>query len=65
MQVDVQVYKVQALPFKTTPTETGSCAVNNCDGTSIVTTEYTGTIMDTGESTASMFKQNATQNGNN
>jgi hypothetical protein len=34
MQVDVQVYKVQALPLsKTTPTAPVVNVVNNCDGT--------------------------------
>jgi hypothetical protein len=35
MQVDVQVYKVQALPPKTTPTAPVVNVVNNCDGTSV------------------------------
>jgi hypothetical protein len=44
MQVDVQVYKVQALPLKTTPTAPVN-VVNNCDGTSTLSTA-TGTLLE-------------------
>jgi hypothetical protein len=58
MQVDVQVYKVQALPPKTTPTAPVVNVVNNCDGTSTLTSGNTGTYI-TGESTASITVQTA------
>jgi hypothetical protein len=38
MQVDVQVYKVQALPLLKQPTAPVVNVVNNCDGTSTLTT---------------------------
>jgi hypothetical protein len=45
MQVDVQVYKVQALPLQTTPTAPVVNVVNNCDGTSTLSTTATGTLL--------------------
>jgi hypothetical protein len=37
-----KVYKVQALPPKTTPTAPVVNVVNNCDGTSTLTASATG-----------------------
>jgi hypothetical protein len=37
MQVDVQVYKVQALPLLKQPTAPVVNVVNNCDGTTLTT----------------------------
>jgi hypothetical protein len=60
MQVDVQVYKVQALPLLKHPTAPVVNVVNNCDGTSTLTaSEYTGTLLWAGESTASITVQTA------
>jgi hypothetical protein len=61
MQVDVQVYKVQALPLLKQLLLSGSKCCNNCDGTSTLTaSEYTGTLLwSTGESTASITVQTA------
>jgi hypothetical protein len=58
MQVDVQVYKVQALPLQNSYCSVVN-VVNNCDGTSTLTTA-TGTLLwSTGESTASITVQTA------
>jgi hypothetical protein len=54
--VDVQVYKVQALPLNSTPVVN---VVNNCDGTSTLTTSATGLYYGAGESTASITVQTA------
>jgi hypothetical protein len=42
MQVDVQVYKVQALPLLKQLLLLVVNVVNNCDGTSTLASEYTG-----------------------
>jgi hypothetical protein len=43
MQVDVQVYKVQALPLLTPAPVVN--VVNNCDGTSTLSATATGTLL--------------------
>jgi hypothetical protein len=44
MQVDVQVYNSVVAP-KTTPTAPVVNVVNNCDGTSTLSTTATGTLL--------------------
>jgi hypothetical protein len=61
MQVDVQVYKVQALPLQNNSYCSVVNVVNNCDGTSTLTASgIHGTLLwSTGESTASITVQTA------
>jgi hypothetical protein len=56
MQVDVQVYKVQALPLLKQPSVVN--VVNNCDGTS-THQQLQELLLSTGESTASITVQTA------